>query len=59
MVYDQTNVPVPSGVAATNCWASGDLHNLMASVRNPATNLDTEWHIHLLVVPAKLAAGEV
>jgi hypothetical protein len=55
--YDQTNVPVPGGVTATNCWSSADLHALMLNVRDPATNLDTEWHIHLVVVPAKLGCG--
>src|SRR6266851_4988501 len=57
VVYDQTNVPVPAGVTATNCWSSADLHALMLSVRNPATNLDTEWHMHLVVVPAKMGCG--
>jgi hypothetical protein len=57
VVRDQTNVAIPPGVNATDCWASGDLHNLMSSVRNPTTNLDSEWHMHLLVVPAKLGCG--
>jgi hypothetical protein len=57
VVRDQTNVAIPPGVIATDCWASGDLHNLMSSVRNPTTNLDSEWHMHLLVVPAKLGCG--
>ncbi len=57
VVYDQTNVPVPSGVVATDCWSSGALHNLMTTIRNPSTNLDTEWHLHLLVVPAKITCG--
>lgn len=55
--YDQTNVAVPGGVTSTNCWSSADLHALMLSVRDPATNLDTEWHMHLVVVPAKLGCG--
>ena len=29
VVQDQLNVPVPSGVVATNCWSSADLHALM------------------------------
>lgn len=57
VVYDQVNVPVPAGVTATNCWSNGDLHGLMTSIRNPATNLDAEWHMHLVVVPAKLGCG--
>ena len=54
---DQLNVPVPAGVVATNCWSSADLHALMTTVRNPATNLDTEWRVHMIVVPAKLGCS--
>jgi hypothetical protein len=57
VVQDQLNVPVPAGVVPTNCWSSADLHALMTTVRNPATNLDKEWHVHLLVVPAKMQCG--
>jgi len=57
VVTDQTNMPVPAGVTPTNCWSSGNLHNLMATNRNPATNLDAEWRIHLVVVPAKLGCS--
>src|SRR5262249_47454166 len=57
VVSDQTNVPVPSGVVPTDFWSSADLHNLMTTVRNPSTNLDTEWHVHLVVVPAKLGCS--
>jgi hypothetical protein len=57
VVQDQLNVPVPAGVVPSNCWSSPDLHALMLSVRNPATNLDTEWHVHMIVVPAKLGCG--
>lgn len=57
VIRDQTNIPVPAGVTSTNCWSSADLHALMTSVRNPATNLDTDWHMHMLVVPAKLGCG--
>jgi hypothetical protein len=57
VVQDQTNVPVPAGVVSTNCWSSADLHALMTTVRNPATNLDTEWHVHMIVVPAKLGCS--
>jgi hypothetical protein len=57
VVRDQTNVPVPAGVNPTNCWSSGDLHNLMTTVRNPGTNLDAEWRVHLMVVPAKLGCA--
>lgn len=57
VIQDQTNVPVPSGVTPTNCWSSADLHNLMTTVRNPSTDLDKEWRIHLSVVPAKLGCS--
>ncbi len=57
VVQDQLNVPVPAGVVATNCWSSPDLHALMTTVRNPATNLDNEWRVHMIVVPAKLGCS--
>ena len=57
VVQDQLNVPVPAGVVATKCWSSADLHALMTTVRNPATNLDTEWRVHMIVVPAKLGCS--
>lgn len=56
--YDQVNVPVPAAVADPNaCWSAGNLHDLMTTVRNPATNLDQEWRLHLIVVPAQLGCG--
>jgi hypothetical protein len=57
VVSDQANVPVPAGVTSTNCWSSSDLHNLMTTVRNPSTDLDREWRVHLVVVPAKLGCS--
>ena len=57
VVQDQLNVPVPAGVVPTNCWSSADLHALMTTVRNPATNLDNEWRVHMIVVPAKLGCS--
>lgn len=57
VVQDQLNVPVPAGVTATACWSNSDLHNLMTNVRNPATNLDTEWRTHLIVVPATMGCS--
>jgi hypothetical protein len=57
VTYDQTNVPVPASVNATACWSSADLHALMTTVRNPATNLDTDWRMHLVVVPAAMGCG--
>jgi len=57
VVRDQTNIPVPAGVNANACWSSPNLHALMTTVRNPATNLDAEWRMHLLVVPATMNCG--
>jgi hypothetical protein len=57
VVSDQANVPVPAGIVATNCWTPADLHNLMTTVRDPTTDLDKEWRMHLIVVPAKLGCG--
>jgi hypothetical protein len=54
---DQIDVPVPAGVNPTDCWSSGALHNLMASVRDPATDIDADWRIHLVVVPARLGCS--
>ncbi|MFF4568329.1 hypothetical protein [Streptomyces sp. NPDC001410] len=55
--YDQTGIPVPAGVTSTDCWSNGNLHQLMQSVRKPTTDLDKEWHIHVVVVPARLGCG--
>lgn len=57
VIRDQTNVPVPANVNANACWSSADLHALMTTIRNPATNLDTVWHMHLMVVPATMGCG--
>jgi len=57
VVQDQLNVPVPTGVVPTNCWSSADLHALMTTVRNPATDLDKEWRVHMIIVPAKITCG--
>lgn len=57
VTYDQSNVAVPAGVNSTACWSNANLHALMMSVRNPATNLDTDWHMHLVVVPATMGCG--
>ena len=55
--YDQTEVPVPAGVTSTDCWNNADMHQLMQSVRKPTTDLDKEWRMHLVVVPARLSCG--
>ncbi|MEO6525260.1 MAG: hypothetical protein ABIP93_01415 [Gemmatimonadaceae bacterium] len=57
VTYDQTNVPIPGGVSSTSCWSNANLHALMTTVRNPATNLDADWHLHLVVVPATMGCG--
>lgn len=57
VIRDQTNIPVPAGVTATNCWSAADLHAVMVANRNAAANLDQTWWIHLLMVPAKMGCG--
>jgi hypothetical protein len=57
VIINETDVPVPTGVTATDCWSAADLHGLMTAHRNPATDLDKEWGIHLMVVPAKLGCS--
>ncbi len=55
--YDQVSIPVPAGVSATSCWSDANLHNLMASVRRATTDLDKEWRLHLVVVPATMGCS--
>jgi hypothetical protein len=57
VITNETDVPVPPGVSAADCWSAADLHALMSAHRNPSTDLDKEWRIHLMVVPAKLGCG--
>jgi hypothetical protein len=57
VIYDQTNIPVPAGVVATNCWSNANLHALMVANRKAGTDLDKEWRFHLIVVPAKLGCS--
>lgn len=57
VTYDQTSVPVPAGVTATSCWSDANLHALMLNVRKQTTDLDKEWRLHVLVVPAQLGCG--
>ncbi len=58
VLYDQTAIPKPAGVANhKDCWTDGALHGLMQSVRKPSTNLDTEWRLHLVVVPGKMSCS--
>ena len=57
VLQDQTQRPGSRRVVATDCWSSANLHALMTNVRNPATNLDAEWRVHMIVVPAKLGCS--
>ena len=58
VVYDQTGIAKPASPAnATDCWADAELHALMQTVRKPTTNLDHEWHMHVLVVPGHLGCS--
>jgi hypothetical protein len=64
VVTDQTNVAVPTGVDPNRCsppdaggWSRAALHALMQAQRNPSTNLDTEWSMHLMFVPARLGCA--
>jgi hypothetical protein len=57
VIYDQTDIPVPPGVVATDCWSNANLHALMMNNRKAGTDLDKEWRFHLIVVPAKLGCA--
>jgi hypothetical protein len=57
VIFDQTNIPVPAGVNAKDCWTPANLHALMMANRKPGTDLDVNWHFHLIVVPAKLGCS--
>ncbi len=56
-LYNDTNLAVPSGVTATNCWSDADLHALMMAVRSSAVTLDNEWRYHMLVVPGRMGCS--
>ena len=55
--YDQVSIPTPAGVNATACWSDANLHNLMSNVRKATTDLDKEWRLHLVVVPARMGCS--
>lgn len=58
VVYDQVAVPKPAGVTNhRDCWSDANLHALMTSIRKASTNLDTEWRMHVLVVPGKMGCS--
>ncbi len=56
-IYNDTNIAVPTGITATNCWSQANLHALMMAVRSTAVTLDNEWRYHMLVVPAKMGCS--
>lgn len=55
--YDQVSIPTPAGVNATACWSDANLHNLMSNVRKATTDLDKEWRLHVVVVPAAMGCS--
>jgi hypothetical protein len=61
VLTDPTPVPVPVTAPPTdptNCWPSSALHNVMTALADfSAVNLDTTWHMHVLVVQARLGCG--
>lgn len=57
VIYNETSIPVPAGVSATACWSDAALHGLMTTHRNPGTDLDAEWRVHVLVVPGAMGCG--
>ncbi|MDZ4719871.1 MAG: hypothetical protein SH847_15585 [Roseiflexaceae bacterium] len=57
VVYDQVSLDPPVGVNPNDCWPNAKLHELMLSVRKLTTNLDKEWHMHLVVIPAKMGCS--
>lgn len=52
----ETDIETPSGVDPDSCWSSADLHDLLTSVAS-GTDLDREWRLHLLAVPATMNCG--
>ena len=72
VVYDQVDPSaIPAGFnpnVARPCSGPGfslsayqsqllaPLHQLMTNARNPATNLDAEWRMHLIVIPAGMGS---
>jgi len=61
VLTDPTPVPVPATMPPTDptaCWASSALHDVMTALADfSAVNLDTNWHMHVLVVQARLGCG--
>jgi hypothetical protein len=60
VIRDEVNVPVPPPpplIDPTACWTPTDLHALMTLHRSATADLDKEWRVHLMVVPARLGCG--
>ena len=60
VVRGEVDVPVPPPpplIDPTACWKPADLHALMTLHRSPTADLDKEWRVHLMVVPARLGCG--
>jgi hypothetical protein len=49
VVNGNTNIAVPAGVSPS--WSEAELHAFMVANRNPAVNLDREWHVYYVSVP--------
>lgn len=60
-VTDGGEISLPAalaGVTTTNCWSEANLHTLMQSVPGyDAADLDTNWRVHLVAVPARLGCS--
>jgi hypothetical protein len=61
VLTDPTPVPVPvtsPPTVPTNCWPSSALHSVMTALSDfSSVNLDTVWHVHVLIVQARLGCG--
>ena len=61
VLTDPTPVPIPvtsPPTDPTKCWLSSALHSVMTALADfSAVNLDTTWHMHVLVVQARLGCG--
>ena len=60
-VTDGGSISLPaalSGVTTTACWSEANLHALMQSVPGyNAADLDSQWRVHLVAVPATLGCS--
>lgn len=52
VVQGDTNIALPGGVSPS--WSRAELHAFMLANRNPAANLDREWHTYHVSVPLVL-----